>query len=40
MEVSLDRPFVEINDCLENYEKSDENTEMKLKKVNSLTLYT
>ena len=39
--VGYDRPFVSINECLENYEKKEaDSTEMKLKKVNALTMYT
>ena len=39
--MSADRPFVLINECLENYEKKDaDSNEMKLKKVNALTMYT
>ena len=39
--LSPDRPFIDINECLEKYEKTNaDSTEMKLKKVNSLTLYT
>jgi len=34
----FDWPFIEINECLGKYEKTAE-TEMKLKKVNSLELY-